>query len=80
MDCLTKCYKGGGMGALYQGFGVSVQVLPLPPPLSFGPSFVCPLCNRCIVRWTPTIAYLELPGAQWRIDQDVRWRMSCLLP
>ncbi len=26
-DCLSKVYKRGGLPALYQGFGVSVQVL-----------------------------------------------------
>ena len=27
IDCLSKVYKRGGLPALYQGFGVSVQVL-----------------------------------------------------
>ena len=25
LDCVGKVYRGGGLGALYQGFGVSVQ-------------------------------------------------------
>lgn len=31
IDCLSKVYKRGGLPALYQGFGVSVQVL-IPTP------------------------------------------------
>ena len=26
IDCIGKVFRRGGMGALYQGFGVSVQV------------------------------------------------------
>lgn len=29
LDCILKTYKRGGIRALYQGFGVSVQVGPL---------------------------------------------------
>ena len=31
IDCLGKVFRGGGMSALYQGFGVSVQVRSAQP-------------------------------------------------
>ena len=40
-DCLAKTYRRGGLRALYQGFGVSVQacagICP-PPAMQSGPS------------------------------------------
>ena len=34
IDCLGKVFRGGGMSALYQGFGVSVQVCSPKPTLA----------------------------------------------
>jgi len=82
MDCLTKTAKNGGVGALYQGFGVSVQGIIIYRGTYFGcydtavgALFENPKKANFFAKWAVAQAVTALAGVTSYPFDTVRRRM-----